>query len=246
VSRTGIAEREMMTNRVTVVSRCQQAMAIMATICLVLTAEAPDVLAQCKLGPAKVTLKRIGRCTMDRYSARVEDAKCSVEVSGDEFSCGRLRLGAWKKTSKQAVQICEESQRNSSTGNFYVTHSLSVVAQRRGLVSVDEAFGSFSGGAHHAAATTRRTYDTRRGREVSLDELLPGPARTLLARAKDLFDRRNTNDGFSWDPRAFAVAVKRGKTRIEFACPHQKEVHRGETLKVTVYTKRRPRRLRKR
>ncbi len=200
--------------------------------------------AQCKLGLVKVTTRKVGGCKLHGYTARVEDAKCPVEVNGAELECGRLRLGDWERSAKEAVRICKVNQGRADAGDLYWTQLLRLVSRHRGMVSVDEETRSFSGGAHKAFNTPRRTYGTRSGKEVTLEQLFPrkGKGEALLARAKGRFQALNSGSGFTWDPRAFSISVKRRKTKIEFACPHRKKAHQGETLKINLTVKGRPRR----
>lgn len=188
--------------------------------------------AQCKLSEPVIRFRAEGPCSLRDMTVRVEDRICPVEVKAQEMSCGRLSLSSTKVLIDQAVEACRANQEAPAPMEFYLHRSFEVVSQVNNLVSVDEANGSYTGGAHPGASLRRRTYSLITGREVSLSELFPDKAKGLLAKARKRFDQKNKENGFSWDERAFAVASRGKASTIEFACPHQVEVHAGQTLKV--------------
>ena len=189
--------------------------------------------ARCRVTAKKMKQVIDQGCSTRRTTAVVVNVKGTVKVkiSGDDLSCGGVKLRGWKAAEKAGLETCKDGE--GSAGELEYGVSFRVVARMPGkFVAVDRLSGGYTGGAHPTAYHDRRSYHWKTGKELTLKHLFPKRHATYLKRLRSLFSARKEHEGYRFEPRAFAL-VERGKRRwLEFAMPHNVEVNRGTTLNL--------------
>ena len=190
--------------------------------------------AGCKIAKVTVAKDRADSCTLTRRMTVVTDPVSGhkTEVHGETLSCGKLRLGSWKRVLESATDSCTFAAEEGAEMDYDINESFSVVSRSGRYVTVDIFEGGFSGGAHPSANLTRRTFDTRTGRGVSLARVIGKKKATkVLAVALQRFEEdAETTEGYAFDSMAFEVSLG----EVTFAMPHAYEIVRGTTYDISV------------
>ena len=216
-----------------------RALAFLLTLAFL--APAADAAAACKLtNHTKKTVQKLG-CTLTHHAAVVVPSGrkgTKVTVAGTELTCGKLALNPWTKLVGEALSACAEP---SESGVDYDLSQGALLLSKHGpLVAVDQDDGGFTGGAHPYANTSRRTWNTRTGKSVTLKACFPTGHAALAKRAAAGLKKSKDAELYEFDPDAFAVKAVGGGFELRFRFGHAIEVARGTFRDVTFTTREAP------